>query len=116
MTLYERLGGQEAIHAVVEGMYQKIFPDTDLSDFFRKTDKDRQKLMQESFLTMATGGPSNYTGKSMKDAHQGRGISNAEFDKVFGHVVETMKELGVSDDLIGEVGALLGTLRADCTI
>jgi hemoglobin len=50
-------------------MYQKIFPDTDLSDFFRKTDKDHQKLMQESFLTMATGGPSNYTGKSMKDAH-----------------------------------------------
>ena len=64
---------------------------------------------------MATGGPNNYTGKSMKDVHQGRGIANPEFDKVFGHVVKTMKELGVSDDLIAEVGAILGTLRADCT-
>ena len=40
MTLYERLGGEGAIHAVVEGMYEKIFNDTDLSDFFRKTDKE----------------------------------------------------------------------------
>lgn len=39
MTLYERLGGAGAINAVVEGMYDKIFPDPELSDFFRKTDK-----------------------------------------------------------------------------
>ena len=37
MTLYERLGGAEAIQAVVDGMYSKIFTDPDLSDFFRKT-------------------------------------------------------------------------------
>lgn len=43
MTLYERLGGADAIHAVVEGMYAKIFPDPDLEDFFRKTDKQKQK-------------------------------------------------------------------------
>jgi truncated hemoglobin YjbI len=43
MTLYERLGGQPAIHAVVEGMYAKIFTDPDLEDFFRKTNKDHQK-------------------------------------------------------------------------
>ena len=64
---------------------------------------------------MATGGANNYTGKSMKEAHQGRGIAAAEFDKVFGHVVETLKSLGVSDDLIAEVGALLGPLKPDCT-
>ncbi len=69
----------------------------------------------EHFLTMATGGPNNYTGKSMKEAHQGRGIVATEFDKVFGHVVETLKSLGVSDDLIAEVGALLGPLKPDCT-
>ena len=114
MTLYERLGGQDAIHAVVEGMYQKIFTDPDLTDFFRKTDKDHQKVMQESFLTMATGGPNNYTGRSMKDVHKGRGIAGAEFDKVFNHVVDTMKELGVNDDLIAEVGALLAPLKPDC--
>ena len=45
MSLYERLGGQPAIHAVVEGMYVKIFSDPELADFFRKTDKDHQKGM-----------------------------------------------------------------------
>ena len=45
MTLYERLGGAPAIHAVVDGMYGKIFTDPDLADFFQKTDKEHQKQM-----------------------------------------------------------------------
>lgn len=65
-------------------------------------------------MTAATGGPATYTGKSMKDAHKGRGIEEKEFNLVFGHVVKTMQELGVPADLIEEVGALLGTLKADC--
>ena len=44
--LFSRLGGEPAIHALVEGMYEKIFNDEDLSDFFRKTDRDHQKEMQ----------------------------------------------------------------------
>ena len=50
----------------------------------------------------------------MKDAHRGRGIENKEFDLVFGHVVSTMKELGVPDELINEVGVLLESVRPDC--
>lgn len=115
MTLYERLGGAGAIQAVVDGMYVKIFADPDLSDFFRKTDKDHQKEMQKAFLTFATGGSSEYHGKDMKKAHTGRGIGNKEFDLVCTHVVNTMKELGVSDELIGETAALLLPLRPDCT-
>lgn len=45
VTLYERLGGADAINAVVDGMYVKIFTDPDLTDFFRKTDKEHQKEM-----------------------------------------------------------------------
>ena len=114
-SLYERLGGAAAISAVVEGMYVKIFSDPELSEFFRKTDKDRQKAMQRAFLTMATGGPSEYTGKGMAAAHKGRGILDKDFDLVCGHVVSTMKELGVSDTLINETAGLLLPLRADCT-
>ena len=71
--------------------------------------------MQRQFLTYATGGSTEWKGKSMKDAHKGRGITNKEFDLVVGHVVSTMKELGVPEDLIKEVGDLLEPLRADCT-
>lgn len=50
-------------------MYQKIFNDPELTDFFRKTDKEHQKQMQFRFLTYATGGSSEYNGKTMKEAH-----------------------------------------------
>lgn len=46
MSLYDRLGGEAAINAVVDGMYSKIFTDPELIDFFRKTDKEHQKEMQ----------------------------------------------------------------------
>ena len=115
MTLYERLGGAAAINAVVEGMYAKIFSDEELSGFFKKTDKSHQKEMQAKFLTFALGGPSNYNGKNMKDAHKGRGIHNKEFDLVCTHVVSTMKELGVSEELINETASHLLPLRSDCT-
>ena len=113
MTLFERLGGKPAIDAVVDLMYQKIFPDPELEDFFRKTDKQRQMDMQAMFLTHVTGGPVEYTGKNMHDAHKGRGIQQREWDLVFGHVVSSMQELGVSADLIDEVGALLMTVKGD---
>jgi hemoglobin len=114
-SLYERLGGEAAINAVVDGMYVKIFNDPELSDFFKKTDKARQKQMQAKFLTMATGGPNAYEGKNMHEAHKGRGIHNKEFDIVCSHVIKTMKELGVTDDLINETASLLLPLRPDCT-
>lgn len=98
-TLYERLGGADAIHAVVEHMYAGIFTDPDLEDFFRKTNKDRQKEMQFKFLCYATGGVAEWEGKNMKDAHKGRGITGADFDRVAGHVVRAMKELSVPEDL-----------------
>jgi truncated hemoglobin YjbI len=49
----------------------------------------------------------------MKDAHKGRGINNSDFDKVGGHVVSTMQDLGVPEDLVKEVADLLETVRAD---
>lgn len=113
-TLYERLGGADAINGVVEGMYSKIFVDPELIDFFRKTDHEKQKSMQKEFLTYATGGSDTYTGKSMKDVHQGRGITVKDFMGVAGHVITAMKELSVPQELIDEVVALLLTLKNDC--
>ena len=55
--------------------------------------------MQRQFLTYATGGSTEYKGKGMKDVHKGRGITDKEFDLVFKHVVNAMKELNVPEDL-----------------
>lgn len=58
---------------------------------------------------MATGGPNEYVGKNMSDAHKGRGINEEDFMRVAGHVIRAMKELNVPDDLQNEVVALLLT-------
>jgi hemoglobin len=71
-------------------MYIKIFNDPDLEDFFKKTDKHNQKDMQRKFLTYLTGGSTEWHGKSMESAHEGRGITQREFDRVAFHVVTTL--------------------------
>ena len=115
-SLFERLGGAPAIAAVVDGMYAKIWTDEKLIPFFTKTDKLAQKDSQRRFLTYATGGTTEWTGKSMKDAHRHRGIERNHYDLIKGHIVATLKELSVPEDLIGEVGAILDTLIGDvCT-
>mmetsp|Transcript_16510 Transcript_16510/g.11855 ORF Transcript_16510/g.11855 Transcript_16510/m.11855 type:complete len:103 (+) Transcript_16510:46-354(+) len=94
-SLYERLGGEDAINAVVDGMYKGIFTDPDLVDFFEKTDKEKQIASQKAFLKQSFGGPQEYHGKNMHDAHKGRGISDKEFGLVAGHVINSMKNLNV---------------------
>lgn len=84
-------------------MYEKIFTDSKLTEFFKKTDKERQKKMQFDFLSRAFGGPNNYTGKSMIDSHKGRGITHEHFNLVAGHVIKTMNELKVPQPLVQEV-------------
>ena len=62
-------------------------------------------------MTNVTGGPEEYTGKDMVTAHKGRGIEDPEFNKVAGHVVSTMEDLGVGADLIAKVVELLESVR-----
>ena len=64
---------------------------------------------------MVTGGPNEYTGADMRDAHRGlvaRGISDAHFDAVVGHLAATLTELGVKEGDIAEVAAVAESVRA----
>lgn len=99
-SLYERLGGYDTITKIVEGMYLKIFNDPDSADFFRKTDKALQIKKMIGFFTYTTGGTDDWEGKSMKEVHQGRGLSSWHFDRVLEHVSSTMAELGIIEELI----------------
>jgi truncated hemoglobin YjbI len=114
LTLYERLGGSEAIRPVTEAFYQKVLADEDLAPYFAFVNMDRLVGMQTSFLTMAFGGPSSYNGRSLRDAHAGlRDLSDDHFDRVVGHLAQTLKEFGVSDDDISAAGAIAESVRAE---
>ncbi len=114
VSLYDRLGGSAAIRPVTEAFYQKVLADESLAPYFAFVNMDRLIAMQTSFLTMALGGPNNYSGRSIRDAHANlRDLNDEHFNKVVSHLAQTLKEFGVSDHDIGAVGAIAESVRGD---
>ncbi len=115
-SLFNRLGGDAAVDAAVDIFYRKVLADDRISEFFVDVDMDKQAAKQKAFLTMAFGGPNSYTGEDMRKGHAhlvARGLNDSHFDAVVENLGSTLKELGVSDELIGEVAAIAETTRND---
>ena len=115
-SLFNRLGGEGAVDAAVDIFYRKVLADDRINEFFDGVDMDRQAAKQKAFLTMAFGGPNSYTGEDMRKGHAhlvARGLNDSHFDAVDENLGGTLKELGVSDELIGEVAAIAETTRSD---
>ena len=115
-SLFDRIGGEGAVNAAVDIFYRKVLSDDSISQFFEDTDMDGQIAKQKSFLTMAFGGPNEYTGADMRKAHAPlveKGLNEAHFGAVAGHLQSTLEELGVAEDLIGEVMAIAGSTHDD---
>ena len=115
-SLYEQLGGEAAVNAAVDIFYRKVLRDDRIKQFFDGVDMDKQAAKQKAFLTMALGGPSNYTGEDMRKGHAhlvARGLNDAHFNAVVEDLGATLKELNVPDALIAQAAALVETTRKD---
>lgn len=77
-TLYEKVGGEEAIAKVVDYFYSElVLKDDTVNHFFEKTDMEKQRGHQTKFISFALGGPKQYSGQSMAKAHQGMDLQPA---------------------------------------
>lgn len=115
-TLYERIGGEPAVNAAVEIFYRKVLNDHRINRFFDNTDMDKQIAKQKAFFTMAFGGPNNYTGQDMRNAHANlvkTGLNEDHFNAVMEHLGTTLTELKVPADLIAEAAAIAESTRND---
>ncbi len=115
-TLYDKLGGQEAVNAAVDIFYRKVLTDDRVNSFFDGVDMDEQIKKQKGFLTMVFGGPNNYTGKNMREGHKNlidKGLNDSHVDIIIEHLGGTLKELGVKDSDITEVATLANSVRDD---
>lgn len=115
-TLFDQLGGEGAVDAAVDIFYRKVLSDERISHFFDGVDMEQQAAKQKAFLTMAFGGPNNYTGDDMRKGHAHLvkdGLNDGHFDAVVENLGATLTELGVSDALIGEVVKVCETTRSD---
>ena len=102
-SLFERIGGMPAVNAAVDIFYQKVITDPIVGHFFAQIDMERQAGKLKGFLAYAFGAPMNYDGKSMRQAHAHMQLQEAHFNAVAGHLVDTLHELNVSQDLVDEV-------------
>ena len=111
MTIYDEIGGLPAVSAAVDIFYDKVVADAQLAPYFTGTSIGKLKGHQRSFLITALGGPAVYRGGEVGPAHAHLGITGDHFDRVVGHLVATLTELGVPSATIGEIGELLGPLK-----
>lgn len=115
-SLFERLGGAGAVDAAVDIFYRKVLADARINRFFDGVDMGGQGRKQKAFLTMLMGGPNAYTGKSLRLGHRrmvAAGLNDGHFDAVVEQLAATLRELGVDEADIGEVGALAESARDD---
>ncbi len=113
-SLYERLGGEPAIRAAVETFYRKMLVDDRVGRFFDSVDMDGQIEKQAAFLTMAFGGPAEYSGKDLAEGHAhllSQGLGDEHVDVVLEHLAATLRELGVGEDLVKETLNVAETTR-----
>ena len=116
MSLYEQIGGDAAVNAAVDIFYRKVLRDDRINRFFNGVDMERQAAKQKAFLTMAFGGPNNYSGLDMRRGHAhlvAQGLNDSHFDAVVENLGATLKELNVPDSLIAQVAAIAETTRND---
>jgi hemoglobin len=112
-SIYESIGGEPALAAVVDDFYARVLADPQLSGFFAGTNMPRLKGRQVEFIAAALGGPVPYTGASMRDAHRGRGIAQEHFDLVAGHLVTALGAAGVPDSTVRQIVAAIAPLAAE---
>ena len=112
-SLYQRLGGQPAIVAVVDDFVGNVAADNRINGFFAKTEIPRLKRLLVEQICAGTGGPCTYTGKSMRDAHHNMGVTDADFGALVGDLTKTLDKFKVPAKEQQELLGVLGPMKGD---
>ena len=127
-TLYERLGGAKILVALVDDMADRVIADPRVNfkrrdvttnmfggeyDAWEPTEEniERFKRRMVEFLSLASGGPAEYSGGEMKSVHDGMRITNNEFDAMIGDIKASMDKLGIPAAEQRDLLAIIETTR-----
>jgi len=115
-SLYQRLGGYDALAAVTDDFLGRLVTDSSLSRFFGGHGKNSQGRIRQLLLDQlcaVTGGPCVYIGRDMKTAHAGLGVTPADWDKSVLLLVTTLTKFNVPQKEQQEVLTAVSSLRGD---
>ena len=113
-SLYEKVGGEEAISKVVDYFYSElVLKDATVNQYFQNTDMEKQKSHQSKFISFALGGPKQYTGKSMAKAHEGMNLQPEHFNAIATHLHDALAHFGVEEADIDTAITKVASLKDD---
>jgi hemoglobin len=112
-SLYERLGGQNAIKAVVDDFVANVAADKRINSFFANTNIPQLKTRLVEQICQATGGPCKYSGRDMKSAHAGMGVAGKDFDALVEDLGKTLNKFKVPAKEQQELVSLLAPMKKD---
>src|SRR5947207_14920851 len=110
-SLYDRLGGQPAITAVVDDFVSNVAADNRINGFFARTDIPRLKKNLVDQICQGTGGPCTYTGRDMRTAHKGMNITDAQFNALVEDLKRALDKFKVPEKEQGDLLAVLGPMK-----
>ena len=112
-SLFDRLGGQPAITAVIDSFVAIVAKDARINKKFARSDVGRVKKMLVDQVCAQTGGPCTYSGRSMKEAHRDMGVTEGEFNALVEDLVTTLTAFNVPKPEQDELLTALGTMKSD---
>lgn len=108
---YDRIGGAASVKTAVQMFYDRVLADPELTGYFEKINMEEQRRHMVLMLTRVLGGPDNYTGRDLAEAHQPLNIPVAHYALVGGHLIGTLTELGVPADILDDVRGVLAAVQ-----
>jgi hemoglobin len=112
-TLYDVVGGSEALKLAVDQFYERVTADPQLRHYFEGQDIPRIKRHQVLLLSQVLGGPAEYTGRQLGEAHAQLGIDDADYDRVVEHLVGTLRGLEVDESVVSAVEGVVAGVKPD---
>ncbi len=107
-TLYERIGGEAGIDAMVVAFYNRVLSDGDLAPFFEHVEMDKLRDMQREFFSAALGGDIDYSGPPLRHTHHAYKIERRHFARFVDYLLETLRDRGMAE---GDVSAIIARVN-----
>jgi hemoglobin len=114
-TLFERVGGEQAIAELIHEFYDRVLGDPELKPFFKDTSVDKLRRMQREFFSAALDGPITYTGRPLSHVHHGKGITNNHFARYVDHLIDTLLSRDITDQDVNDIISRIRTYAGEIT-
>ncbi|QLG28874.1 group 1 truncated hemoglobin [Halorarum halophilum] len=110
-TIYHEIGGREAVENVVDDFYDRVLSDEQLAEYFEGMDMRELRAHQAQFISSVAGGPTDYSGADMREAHAHLDIDEEDFDTVATYLERALRTNGVGTENVEAIMAAVADLK-----